>query len=286
MSRRTYHYEDRPNNHVSVFPYPGGKGRQSDWILSKMPPHKCYVEVFGGSGGLLYNKEPSHNEVYNDINDDLVQFFNVLREREDDLLEWVRRVPYSRALYDEWVEQFFNGYRPDGEIARAGRFFTLRYMQFAGDMAGPNGFKVRNSRSPARTFDNGRERLQEIANRFRQVIIENRDWSEILEGYDADHVLFYCDPPYVDAEHYYGQEFDHASFVDALAGLEGDWMVSYCELPDGLEEVGHVVERDRRHRMARGSKKVTERLVCSFDPDETKRFVDAEHEQTRLGGMA
>jgi len=283
LQQRTH--RERPNNHVSVFPYPGGKGREADWIIEKMPAHDTYVDVFGGSGALIYNKPRSKNEVYNDINDDLVQFFRVLRDREDDLAEWVRRVPYSRSLYEDWAEQYFDGHRPDDPVERAGRFFTLRYMQWAGDISAVAGFKTRAKRSPARTFDNARERLQELASRFRQVILEHRDYREVLQGYDDSDidVLFYCDPPYLGVEEYYGREFDHQAFVDELADLESDWMVSYTELPDGLEELGYVVERDRRHRMTRDSKKATERLVCSFDPDRTASFVDGSHEQTKLG---
>lgn len=280
-------HRERPTNQVSTFPYPGGKGRKSDWIISKMPPHTCYVEVFGGSGAILYNKPESTVEVYNDINDDLVQFFEVLRERRDELLEWVRAIPYARSLYEEWVEDYFDGYRPEGPVERAGRFFALRYMQFSGDISMKNGFKVRAKRSEARTFDNGRAQLDHLAERFRQVTIENGDYLEMFERYDDTDVdvLFYCDPPYVDGEHYYGREFDHAAFVEALADVDSYWMLSYAELPDGLEDY-HVLSRDRRHRMCRGESKATEHLVCNFDPSSTATFVEEGHAQQTLGGSA
>lgn len=290
---------ERPDNCVSVFPYPGGKGREAEWILSRIPPHDCYVDVFGGSGALLYNKPESTVEVYNDINDDLVQFFTVLREQEDELVEWLRAVPYSRSLYEQWVTEYFDGYRPDDSVARAGRFFALRYMQFGGDISMVNGFKTRAKRSPARTFDNARERLGQIAERFRQVIIENQDYADIMTRYDDEDVdvLFYCDPPYVGGEHYYPGEFDHEEFAEVLMGLEGDWMVSYTNLPSSLvakligaarecRDEYFVLERDRRHRMCREASESTERLVCNFDPSSTARFVDREQTQRKLSEVA
>jgi DNA adenine methylase len=275
------------NNHVSVFPYPGGKGRESDWILEKLPPHDTFVDVFGGSGAIIYNKPPSKNEVYNDINGDLVQFFRVLREQPDPLENWVRNVPYSRSVYDEWATAFFNGHRPDDPVERAGRFWTLRYMQFGGDARMKNGFKVRAKRSPARTFDNARERLQELADRFADVIIENRDYLEILSGYDDTDVdvVFYCDPPYVGKEDYYGEAFDHQRFVSALENTCSDWLVSYEKLPDGLSSVGHVSERTRRHRMGQTADDATEYLVTSFDPQRRPQFLE-NGEQQRLGAGA
>jgi len=264
-----------PDNHVSVFPYPGGKGREADWILEKIPPHDTFVDVFGGSGAIIYNKPPSTNEVYNDINDDLVQFFEVLRTRPDDLEAWVRNIPYARSVYEDWVRAHFNGDRPDDPVERAGRFWALRYMQFAGDMSMVNGFKTRAKRSPARTFDNARERLQELADRFSDVIIERRDWQRIFDTYDDSDVdvVFYCDPPYLNSEHYYDVEFDHTAFVDALDSLESDWMVSYGELPAGLSDIGHVLGRSRRHRMCRGGTDSTEHLICSFDPAQRGQFL-------------
>lgn len=89
---------------MSVFPYLGGKGRQSEWFPDKMPLHDTYVEVFGGAGELLYNKPGSQNEIYNDLNNDLTQFFTVFRPCKDDLVEWLQAVPYSRSLYNDWIE--------------------------------------------------------------------------------------------------------------------------------------------------------------------------------------
>lgn len=276
--------DSRPDNHVSVFPYPGGKGRQVDWILERMPPHDTFVDVFGGSGAIIYNKPPSKNEVYNDANGDLVQFFEVLRQREDELLEWVRDVPYARSVYEEWVHAYFNGHRPDDPVERAGRFFALRYMQFAGEMSMVNGFKTRAKRSPARTFDNARERIHELAERFRDVIVENRDFEQVLDTYDDGDVdvLFYCDPPYIGGEHYYPVEFGHERFVDALTGLQNDWMVSYSEVPAKLADLGYVVSRDRRHRMCRSASESTEHLVCSFDPTERSQFLENGEQATLL----
>ena len=281
--------EDPPENHVSVFPWPGGKGRRSEWLLSKMPAHDCYVEAFGGSAALLYNKPRSHNEVYNDVNDDLVQFFEVLRDRDDELAEWVRDVPYARSLHSDWIDAYLDGHRPDDPIERAGRFWCLRYMQFAAKPFEKSGFKVRNYWNPSRTFDNAKGRLREIADRFRAVTIENRDFVDILEGYDAawndsddPDVLFYLDPPYVGTEHYYSLEFDHRRFVEALADVDGRWMCSYSELPDGLDDY-HVLSRERRHRMTRSNASVaTERLVCNFDPTQEPFFVDQETRQQTL----
>lgn len=266
-------YSPRKSSSSSIIPYPGGKGRLSNWIIDQMPAHDTFVEVFGGAAGVLFNKPKSKYEIYNDTNDDLTQFFTVLRDQPDALAAWLRSVPYSRTQYEQWVEEFYRGVRPEDPIERAGRFFSLRYMQYIGFSSGPNGFKSRAKRSPARTFDNARKRINSLARRFDQVIIENQDYQEILRVYDdtSVDVLFYADPPYIGSEGHYRTEFDHDEFVDCLCNVENDWIVSYTELPDGLEEYT-VIERETRHRMKRGSGSVTEKLVCNFSPEERTPF--------------
>jgi len=48
----------------------GGKANMRKTLLETinlMPGHRTYVEVFGGAGHLLFAKEPSPVEIYNDL---------------------------------------------------------------------------------------------------------------------------------------------------------------------------------------------------------------------------
>lgn len=268
-------YSPRQSTHSGTIPYPGSKASISEWIVGNMPEHDTYVESFGGSAGILYNKPRSKYEIYNDTNSDLTQFFAVVRDQPGELTEWLQSVPYSRALYERWVSDFYDGERPDDPIERAGRFFALRHMQFAGVSNSANGFKVRARRSPARTFDNARKRIRSLAQRFAQVTIENRDYQSIIGTYDdtAVDVLFYFDPPYIKTENHYSGEFDHSTLVDCLHTIDNDWMLSCKHVPSELEESDeyHVRARKSRHRMQRDGR-VTEHLVCNFDPSERPAF--------------
>jgi len=58
-----------------------GKSQFAGFIARLLPPHRCYVEVFGGMGSVLLAKTRSHVEVYNDINSDLFNMFRCLQER-------------------------------------------------------------------------------------------------------------------------------------------------------------------------------------------------------------
>ena len=57
---------------LSAFPYPGGKTVYCNEIINRLPDHRRYVEPFGGSAAVLLNKPHSYIEVFNDLDDDVV----------------------------------------------------------------------------------------------------------------------------------------------------------------------------------------------------------------------
>jgi len=70
---------------ISPVAWYGGKSRLSAWIVGLLPRHDSYIEVFGGGASVLFRKPPARLEVYNDIDDGLVTFFRVLRDRPAEL---------------------------------------------------------------------------------------------------------------------------------------------------------------------------------------------------------
>ena len=90
----------------SPFAWPGGKRALKSTLLSLIPKHDIYVEVFAGSAKLLFAKEPSRVEVINDMNGELMNFFRIAKHRPAELAE-----------------------RLDFEIVHAGRFRELRGME-------------------------------------------------------------------------------------------------------------------------------------------------------------
>jgi len=279
----------------SVFPYPGGKSQYANWIIDEFPDHDCYVEVFGGGAGVLVNKEPSHIEVYNDIDGDLVHFFETLRDRTDELVKWLQRTPYSRELHERYATEYYNGHREDDDVTRAGKFFYLRYTQWGGHIANKDIYKITRSpkvgSSEASKYERKVDLLDGFADRFRGVNIEQMDWRELVDKYDREETLFYLDPPYVDVgDDYYTHEgeFNHSEFVETLRSLDGKWIVSYTDLPPGLENY-HVLTRNQRvglkHQEDGECQQTnTERLVMNFDPVEEPDF--AGPDQSNLDSFA
>ena len=52
--------------------------------------------MFGGSGAVILNVDPFPVETYNDIDSELVNFFDVLRNRGEELIKAIGLTPFSR----------------------------------------------------------------------------------------------------------------------------------------------------------------------------------------------
>ena len=256
-----------PNN---CFPYPGNKARHSKWILEHIPEHECYVELFGGAAGVLFNKPRSKIEVYNDLNGDIPHFFRVLRDRGDELQEWLRNVPYSREVYREWRDEFLSGRRCSRDIERAGRFFTLRYQSFGGALDNTASWRSPTHQRESTKFTTKIESLLKFRDRLRDVHIENLDAFELIDKHDSKGTLFYCDPPYLGTEHRYQERaFDHQRFYNKLSACKASVMVSYDEIPPWFGESWSVAAKDSNFSVdaAGGTKEATEYLIMNYDID-------------------
>ena len=107
----------------AILRYPGSKWRIADFIISHFPAHHSYLEPFFGSGAVLFNKSASNIETINDLNGDVVNLFQVIREAPEKLAKQVALTPYSRSEYEAaWRNN------PIDEIEKA-RLFLIKSWQ-------------------------------------------------------------------------------------------------------------------------------------------------------------
>src|SRR5438445_7667049 len=174
----------------------GGKSKLAAKIIHHFPNHHTFIEVFGGSAAVLLAKKPSKVEVYNDINRELVNLFQVLRDstRYRKLRRVLGNTRYARA-------EFLLAQQPSHDPVESARRFIVRHRQSRGGLGERWSYCVEDSRqgmsSAVARWWKGIEQLRLVHERFGDVQIECADWRKILTRYDRTETLFYLDPTYV-----------------------------------------------------------------------------------------
>lgn len=247
--------ESEPRVTSPALRYFGGKWRLAPWVITALPPHRCYVEPFGGGASVLLRKPRSEVEVYNDRAGEVVNFFRVVRDRGRDLVEALESTPFAADEYLEACAMVGEG----SELERARRFFVVAWGGFQGSVGGATrkrGWRRTKDRNVAHEMRVAAEGLRSVADRLRGVAVDNLDWREILRRYDGPQTCFYLDPPYVLASRAdsapssgYGPmeltDSDHAELLEAVLRLEGSAVISgyssplYEERLERLERRAH-----------------------------------------------
>jgi len=237
-----------------VLKWPGGKWSIAGWIADRLPRTPIYLELFFGSGGVLAARDPVVAEVANDLDDQVVEFFEVLREEPEALAAALELTPWSRTEWERAETMPRRRGRPT-RIERA-RCFLIRQWMSHGHRCGSSGWRhngaTRDDHSVTTTWRGLPERVRVIAERLRVVQFENRHAIDVLTRHAGPDVLVYADPPYLGEtrgnKKIYRREMMgrdvHAELLAALAAHPGPVALSHyrCDLYDALLTSGWAVD--------------------------------------------
>jgi DNA adenine methylase len=235
----------------------GGKSYLASRIVALMPPHLHYAEPYFGGGAVLLARNPADrrlwwggrtsdgrepdgvSELANDLNGDLVNFYQVLRNpgRFEELR---RRLELTPLAEGEWrhARDALKAGRVEDPIERAALFFVLNRQSRQGlmqDFTSPVRTRLRGGRSdPVNSWLGAVEGLEDVHRRLRDVIFVCRAALEVIRSEDKPATLFYCDPPYLhetrSATDAYGRfemtAAGHRELLEALAGIRGKFILS------------------------------------------------------------
>lgn len=258
--------------------YHGSKWNLAPWIIGHFPPHECYVEAFGGGAGVLLRKARSYLEVYNDLDGEVVNFFQVLRDRPDDLVRAITLTPYSLAEFHLSMEAAV-----DDPLENARRLYVRSFQGIAGPTAKwRSGWRrqklITHTRAGAKQMTPAAisfmttEHLWLIAERMRGVQLDCEPALVVIERYDSPKTLFYLDPPYVadTRKRYKRQAYrhemtdeQHGELARAVHELDGMVLISgyRCKLYDDLYADWTRVDIEARTNSQKGT--ATESLWIS-----------------------
>ena len=251
-----------------IMRYFGGKWKLAKWIISHFPPHRIYVEPFGGAASVLMQKPRSYAEIYNDLDSEVVNVFQVLRNpvQAIELERQLRLTPYSR-------QEFESAYLDtDDPIEKARRTIIRTGMGFGSnaiykDFSSGFRSKKRNGTTPAHDWITYPDLITAYRDRLMGVVIESREAIDIIAQHDSDETLFYIDPPYLPKtrtrlRQYYAiemDESDHCRLAMVLHNISGMVLLSGydSELYENLYPDWEKIERPT---FAQGARPRTEIL--------------------------
>ena len=282
------------------FPWVGGKERLIPMIRQVMPSRMSqYLEPFGGSGANLLGLPPERGrlDIYNDYNQDLVNFFLCARDRPLALIRELSFLPLnSRAEFEYLVrflaqEEMGSGYveeeieiagksLPPGEaeeviallrgraelldVRRAAAFFKVSRYSYSGTMTS---YGVKSC--DLRHFFH---LIWSAARRLAGVVIERQDAIALIRKRDRPDGVIYCDPPYFQAEMSYAVAFrykDHARLHRVLKKCKGSVIVSYndCRYIRFLYDDFYILAFRRQNPLAKERGALYgELLITNYDP--------------------
>jgi len=219
------------------FTYYGGKLSIAQDIVAALPDHLHYVEPFAGSLAVLLAKPPSPMETVNDLDEQLMTFWRVLRDRPADLVRAAALTPHSRAEHQL-------AYQPAvDELETARRVWVLLTQARSGTLRRTGWRYYVNPRGSSASMPDYLEayvdRILPAAERLRAVSLEARPALEIITKYGQHpEVLLYVDPPYLAAtrghlnyRHEMSGEADHRELADALHAAAAAVVLSGYDSP-------------------------------------------------------
>lgn len=240
MPTRPSPIQKQPPRRIA-FGWYGGKFSHLGWLLPRLPECHHYCEPFGGSAAVLLNRAPSPLETYNDLDGEVTNFFRVLRQDKEKLIEQIGLTPFSREEFAEAVTGMDGEPSGGSDLERARRFYVRARQARTGLAQTASLGRWANCRNTSRAGMAGAvsrwlgavEDLPAIAERLLRVQFENRPAAEVIRLYDSPGTLFYCDPPYVhesrgDAKAYAFEMTDgeHRTLASLLGGVQGKVAIS------------------------------------------------------------
>ena len=243
----------------------GGKRNLVKKILPIFPPHKIYIEVFCGAAWLFFAKEPAKNEIINDIDNELVNLYRIFQNHPEEFINQLNQLFISRK---EFEDMLLRVPRTLTDIQRAVKFY---YLNKCGYASSGEHFCLNLDGRTNINYELISKTLTQTKERLKRTYIENLHYSKLIEKYNKEDALFYCDPPYYNHENDYGKGIfskdDHDKLYELLSNTKGKFVLSINDVPyiRVLYNKYNIKEVDTVYTTAKTSKKkVTELLITNF----------------------
>jgi DNA adenine methylase len=263
----------------------GGKHYLAKWIIAHFPEwekYTHYVEPFFGSGAVLFAHRQGKSEVANDIDGNLIAFFQCLSDPlyRADLIDALSVTPMHEAIWEAAVERLERQDAGDQELSvldKASAFFIecrQSYQALGSSFTAISRTRTRGGRNEqVNAWFGAIDSLAEIAGRLLNVLFTSRPALELIMNEDGPGTLFYLDPPYLhstrtakQAYKYEMSEEEHSEMIDLLSISKSKIILSGYDNPLYSRKLKHWQRYDREidNKASNVRRMVTESVWCNY----------------------
>lgn len=263
----------------AILKYPGAKNRIAKWIVEYIPNHKVYCEPFLGSGAVFFNKKPCYNEILNDLDDEVYNFFNVLRTHPVELIEAINLTPYSRREYQAAYSKV-----AIDELEKARLFAVKCWQSFGCGNKYKNGFRQgigARSPNPAKGWKELPQTISLAAERIKNAQIEQKDAVELIKSLHGKDTFIYVDPPYLQStrkKYLYNHEMSDEKHIELLKAIcESDCKIMISGYDNDLyNEYLKGWHKENKNTTAERSVKRVETIWMNYEIEKQLEFLREE----------
>lgn len=263
----------------ALMKYPGSKWSIAKWIIDLFPEHHSYVEPFFGSGAVLFNKPRSNIETVNDLDGNVVNLFEWIKKDPERLAHEIYFTPYARQVYDDAFRVV-----PEDSLGKAVNFYIRLNMGHGfrtnGEKVGwKNDVQGREKSYASQDWCNLPDKIIQAAERLRGVQIENKPAIELIQRFNFQNVLIYCDPPYM-LETRHGKQYrcemtdkEHEELLNILLQHKGPVIISGYEtsLYDSMLQGWDKFERTAYSQVCSKKKEV---VWLNYEPPQKQMLLN------------
>ncbi len=178
----------------SPFRYAGGKFYARKLILQYIPKHTYYLEPFAGGSSIFFAKNKVKNNWLNDIDDELINCYFVIRDYPNQLIESLKDEKATKERH----RYYKNEYKPTDNIERATRWYYLNRTSYSGIMNMTNCYWGYGEKYSMRPENWGRNIIR-TSEKLQDVKITDLDFEKVISKV-KDGAFLFVDPPYFNAD--------------------------------------------------------------------------------------
>jgi DNA adenine methylase len=170
----------------------GNKRGIAHKIIPYFPAHTAYVELFFGAGGIFFNKSLAEYNFLNDLDGDIINLYDVIKLRKEELVHELTQMPIHQTLFNRWARE---GVTESDDVMKSVRFIFLSNFSYLGKM---DTMRLNCDNPKKMIFD----RLDATQKMVENAYFTNCDFRQVLKKIafrteNRKNVFVYADPPYL-----------------------------------------------------------------------------------------